>query len=131
MAWVSNGCGLISTKVRVLDAGGGDGLAEPHRVAQIGHPVLGIENRSRRLWSAGGGDDRDRRRLRGQIGKRRPQLGQYRINNRMVRRHIHLDAPRQPVLGVHHRDHAHRPARAARRSRVWRGEAYTAKVTSG
>ena len=28
---------------RVVGAGGGHGLAEPHRVAQIGHPVVGIE----------------------------------------------------------------------------------------
>ena len=28
----------------VLGARGGDGLAEPHRVAQIGHPILGVEN---------------------------------------------------------------------------------------
>ena len=44
MAWVSSGCGLISTKVRVVGAGRRDGLAEPHRIAHVGHPVLGIEN---------------------------------------------------------------------------------------
>ena len=41
----------------------------------------------------------------GEVGKRRPQLRQYRIDGRMMRRHIHLDAPRQPALGVHHRDY--------------------------
>ena len=34
----------------VLGAGRGDGLAEPHRVAQVGRPILGVENDSRRLW---------------------------------------------------------------------------------
>ena len=29
----------------VVGAGGGDGLAEPHRVAHIGHPVVGVEER--------------------------------------------------------------------------------------
>ena len=91
---------------RVLGAGRGDGLAEPHRVTQVGRPVVGIENDCAAYGVVtGGGDDRDPRRLRRQVGKRRPQLGQYRIDDRMMGGHVHLDAPRQPVLGVHHRDH--------------------------
>ena len=31
---------------RVVSAGRGDGLAEPHRVAQVGHPVVRIESGS-------------------------------------------------------------------------------------
>ena len=31
---------------RMVGAGGGDGLAEPHRVAQVGRPVVCIENGS-------------------------------------------------------------------------------------
>ena len=54
MAWVSSGCGLISMKVPLVGAGGGDRLAEPHRVAQVGHPVVGVEQRCvagiRRRW---------------------------------------------------------------------------------
>ena len=37
----------------VVGAGGGDGLAEPHRVAQVGHPVVGVDSRCRtagRRW---------------------------------------------------------------------------------
>ena len=45
MAWVSIGCGLISMKVAWFGAGRGDGLAEPHRVAHVGDPVLGVEQR--------------------------------------------------------------------------------------
>ena len=49
MAWVEQWVGAD------LDEGGvgcsaalhGDGLAEPHRVAQVGHPVVGIEHRRR------------------------------------------------------------------------------------
>ena len=44
----------------VVGAGGGDGLAEPHRLAQVGHPVLGIENDCAGCGVVmGGGDDRD------------------------------------------------------------------------
>ena len=43
--------------------------------------------------------------VRRQIGKRGAQLGQYRIDGGVVGGHVDLDAPRQPVLGVHHRDH--------------------------
>ena len=32
----------------VLGAGRGDGLAEPHRVAQVGRPILGVETGTRR-----------------------------------------------------------------------------------
>ena len=41
---------------RVLGTGRGDGLAEPHRVAQVDHPVVGIEDRRRAGVVAGGGD---------------------------------------------------------------------------
>ena len=43
--------------------------------------------------------------LRRQVGERRAQLGQDRIDGGVVGGHVDLDAPRQPVLGVHHRDH--------------------------
>ena len=55
MAWVSSGCGLTSMKVRVLGGGVVHGLAEPHRVAQVGHPVVGIEQRRRAVGVADGG----------------------------------------------------------------------------
>ena len=52
----------------VLGAGRGDGLAEPHRVAQVGRPILGVENDCPGCRSIlGGGDHRDGRRLRRQI----------------------------------------------------------------
>ena len=45
---------------RVVGAGRGDGLAEPHRIAQVGHPVVGIEDRrlrrcGRSWWWKGSG----------------------------------------------------------------------------
>ena len=84
MALVSIGCGLISMKVRVLGAGGGDGLAEPHRVAHVGHPVVGVEQRCRIGILDGGADDRDARSLRRQLRQRRPQLRQYGVHHRVV-----------------------------------------------
>ena len=45
IALVSTGCGLISMKVQWVAPAVGDGLAEPHRVAHVGHPVVGIEQR--------------------------------------------------------------------------------------
>ena len=51
----------------VLLAGGGDGLAEPHRIAQVGRPVVGVEHRRRADAVKRGGDDRDGRGLRRQI----------------------------------------------------------------
>ena len=90
----------------VLGARRGDGLAEPHRVTQVGRPVVGIESATAADGLVtGGADDRNGRRPRRQAGQRGAQLRQHRINGRMMRGHVHLDAPRQPVLGVHHRDH--------------------------
>ena len=40
----------------VVLAGGGDGLAEPHRVAQVGRPVVGVEHRCV-PGAVDGGDD--------------------------------------------------------------------------
>ena len=40
----------------VLGARRGDGLAEPHRVTQVGHPILGIESGTAAAVSAGGDD---------------------------------------------------------------------------
>ena len=75
---------------RVLCTRGRDGVAEPHRVAHVGHPVVGIEQR----WRIGifdvGGDDRNARSPRRQIGQCRPQLRQDRIHHRVVRRDLHV-----------------------------------------
>ena len=90
---------------RVVRAGGRHGLAEPHRIAQIGHPVVGIERRRYAVGSTDRADQRDRRGHRRQIRKRAAQLGQDRSIGRMMRRDVNLDAPRQPALGVDHRDH--------------------------
>ena len=104
MAWVSSGCGLISTKVPCsapaaatawLNRTGLRRLATQYSASKSGTTARVV----------GRADQRDPRRLRGQVGQRRPQLGQYRINGRVVGGHIHLDAPRQPVLRAHHRDH--------------------------
>ena len=45
MAWVSMRMWADLDEGAVLVGGGGDGLAEPHRLAHIGHPVLGIQQR--------------------------------------------------------------------------------------
>lgn len=49
----------------VVDTGGGDGLVESHRVAQVGRPIVGIRHRLRAFVRSG--NDRDARRLRSQI----------------------------------------------------------------
>ena len=80
-------------------------LAEPHRITQIDHPVVGIERRRRAVGLTDRADQRDLRRNRRQTRQRTTQLGQDRVNRGMVRGHVHFDAPRQPALRIHHRDH--------------------------
>ena len=105
MAWVSSGCGLISTKVPCSAPAAATAWLNRTGLRRLATQYSASKAVPPPRCRHGGADDRDPRRLRGQVGKRRPQLGQYRINGRMVRGHVHLDAPRQPVLGVHHRDH--------------------------
>ena len=87
----------------VVLAGGGDGLAEANGVAQVGRPVVGVECRCR-TGTVDGGDDRDARALRRQTGQHRPQFGQHRVDDRVMRCHIDVDPARQPVLAGDHRD---------------------------
>ena len=115
IAWVSSGCGLISTNVAVSGARSRDRLGEAHRVAQVGHPVVGVKGRGLRVQRHGG-DHRDGRRRGRQIGQRGPQLGQDRIDDAVMRGHIHLDPAGQPILGGHHRDHRIDLRQVARRS---------------
>ncbi len=79
-----------------------DGLAEPHRVAQVDHPVVRIELRVVRL--ADRADQRNLRRHRLQVGQRVFQLAQDRVDGRVMRGHVHLDAARQLALSVDDRD---------------------------
>ena len=70
---------------RVVLGGRGDGLAEPHRIAQIGRPVVGVENDCTGASLIVCADESgDRRPLRVQVGKRTSQFGQYRIDGRVV-----------------------------------------------
>ena len=60
----------------VVGARGRHGLRKAHRVAQVGHPVLGVEEVGLIAGAAvGGDDDRDRRRLGTQIGQFDTQVG--------------------------------------------------------
>ena len=79
-----------------------DRLGKAHRVAQVGHPVVGVKGRG--LPAKHGGEHRDGWGRRRQIGQRGPQLGQDRIDGGVMRGHIHLDAAGQPILAGHHRD---------------------------
>ena len=88
----------------VLGAGGGDGLMEAHRVAQVVDPVVGVERRGRSAVLAGGDDDRDGRYGRFQVRQSLAQLGQDRIDRRMVGGHVDLDAAGQPVTRRHRGD---------------------------
>ena len=99
----------------VLGAGRRDGLGEAHRIAQVVHPVPGIEvlpagplPRVAALLPAGpipgSHEHRDARRLRLQIGQFSAQVGQHRVDDRVVGGDVDVDAAGQPVLGGHHRD---------------------------
>ena len=90
----------------VCGACGGHRLGEPDRVAQIGRPVVRIEDRGAvgRL-TTGGDEHRDTRRLRIQIGEFGTQIRQHRIDDRMMGGDVDVDAPGQPVLCRHDRDH--------------------------
>ncbi|AMC65304.1 phthiocerol synthesis polyketide synthase type I PpsC [Mycobacterium tuberculosis variant africanum] len=72
----------------VIGAGMSDGLVEPYRVAHVGCPVLGVEPGAGTQGNAevgvGGGDDRDGRRLRGEIGQFRTHRRLQCIHGRVV-----------------------------------------------
>ena len=90
----------------VVLTGGGDGLAEANRVAQVGCPIFGIKARRDPVGRViGGADHWDGRLGRGQIGQRSAQFGQDRLDDSVMGGHIDLDAPGQPVGAGHHRDH--------------------------
>ncbi|VAZ92342.1 hypothetical protein LAUMK35_01952 [Mycobacterium pseudokansasii] len=78
---------------------GSNGLAESHRVAQVGRPIVGIHHRARmRFTGVSGRDNRDARWLRGQIRERGSQFGQDRVDDRVMGGHVDLDASGQPIL---------------------------------
>ena len=81
----------------VVLAGSGDGLAEADGVAQVGRPVVGVEHWCAAREVVGGADHRNGGLSRGQTGQRRTQFGQDRLDDRMMRGHIDVDAPRQPT----------------------------------
>ncbi len=78
-----------------------DGLLEAHRVAHIGGPVLGVENRLGRRVFVSGGDDRNGWCPRGEIGQFRTHPGLQRIHGRIVRGHFDIHPAGEAVLGPH------------------------------
>ena len=73
----------------VVGAGRGDGLAEPNRIAHVGHPVFGIE-RGLRIGAFDCADDRDARHLRHESGQICSQLGQDGVHHRVMGRYFHV-----------------------------------------
>ena len=69
---------------RVLGAGGGDGLSEPHRVSHVGHPIVSVEQRCRIGVFEGGSDDGDTHSAGDEIGQRHPQLRQDGVHHRVM-----------------------------------------------
>lgn len=89
----------------VIGAGMSDGLVEPYRVAHVGCPVLGVEPGAGTQGNAevgvGGGDDRDGRRLRGEIGQFRTHRRLQCIHGRVVGGHLDVDSGSEAVLLAH------------------------------
>ena len=82
----------------------GYGRTEANRVAQVGHPVVGVELRGRtRILDRG--DDRDDGEARGQIGQRGLEFRQERIHHRVVGCHVDIDSAGEDVLLVGTGDH--------------------------
>ena len=105
----------------VIGSGGGDGLLEAHRVAHVGGPVLGVEGRVGVEVFVGGGDDRNGRGPRGEIGQLRAHRGLQGVHGRVVRGHFDIDPAGELVLRAHPGDESSiwsvGPAIT-----VWRGE---------
>ena len=114
-------CGVSGT-------GSGHRLAEPHRVTQVGHPVLGITG-----WVAvdtvDGAEHRDCAAGR-QPGQPGPQLRQDRVDDAVMGGDIDIDAAGQPVVGGHCGDDGLDLVERAGDHGLPR-EAYTAIATSG
>ena len=86
----------------VLLGGGGDGLVQAHRLPHVGDQYRHPASAWRRCVGCGG-DERDRRRLRRQIGQRRAKSRQDRVHQRGVRGDFHVHPPREALLRARRR----------------------------
>ena len=59
----------------ILSTGRGHNITKPHRLAHIGHPILGVQHECVPSSVGNGGDKRNRWALGNQIGECRTQFG--------------------------------------------------------
>ena len=85
----------------VVGAGVSDGLLEADGVAHVGGPVFGVEDRVGVEVFVGGGDDRDRRGARCQVGQLGAHGGLQGVHGRVVRGHFDIDPAGEPVLSTY------------------------------
>ena len=85
-------------------AGGGDRVAEPDRVAQVGCPVFGVELRCF-TGVFNGGEERDDREAGLQVGQRGGQLRQDRVHHGVVGGHVDVHPAGEGVLCRRPGDH--------------------------